>query len=144
MKTAQLTVDYVDSKTNHAFHIPIRALKKPSNAKEYKQLEHILDSLVEEVRDDEHHPLAILMEIMGDNLEQYDDMHEAVIGHEVTDIQMVEHLMTSQGLLQKDLAPIFGSQANVSKFLHGERQLSKAQILGLKEYFGISADFFLR
>ena len=46
-------------------------------------------------------------------------------------------------MTQKDLADIFGSQANVSKFLNGERQLGKNAILGLKKRFGISADFFV-
>lgn len=47
-------------------------------------------------------------------------------------------------LKQSDLAEIFGGQANVSKFLSGERALSKSQILGLKNKFKISGDFFLK
>jgi HTH-type transcriptional regulator / antitoxin HigA len=33
-------------------------------------LEEILDRLTDEVRDDETHPLALGMQIIGDNLEQ--------------------------------------------------------------------------
>jgi HTH-type transcriptional regulator/antitoxin HigA len=47
-------------------------------------------------------------------------------------------------LHQNALASIFGSQANVSKFLSGKRKLSKSQIMGLKKKFGISADFFIK
>ncbi|KTD63507.1 hypothetical protein [Legionella shakespearei] len=43
---------------------------------------------------------------------------------------------------QKDLAPIFVGQANVSKFLNGERNLGKNHISELKRKFKISADFF--
>ena len=50
---------------------------------------------------------------------------------------------TTHHLHQKDLADIFGSQANVSKFLNGERTLGKNVISGLKQKFGISADFFV-
>lgn len=52
--------------------------------------------------------------------------------------------MKTHDLQQKDLADIFGGQANVSKFLNGERSLSKKQISGLKQKFGVSADFFVR
>jgi HTH-type transcriptional regulator/antitoxin HigA len=52
--------------------------------------------------------------------------------------------MKSRNLHQVDLADIFGGQADVSKFLNGERPLSKNQIAGLKRRFGISADIFVR
>ena len=61
----------------------------------------------------------------------------------ISDVDMVKYLMQSHHLHQKDLADIFGSQANVSKFLNGERQLGKNAIAGLKKRFGISADFFV-
>ncbi len=57
---------------------------------------------------------------------------------------MVKYLMKSHNLHQSDLADIFGGQANVSKYLNGERSLSKSQIAGLKKRFGISADFFVK
>ena len=67
-----------------------------------------------------------------------------MIGANVSDIELVTFLMKSHNLRQSDLAEIFGGQANVSKFLNGDRSLSKAQILGLKNKFKISADFFLK
>lgn len=84
------------------------------------------------------------LQIIGDNLEQYDNEHHPGIGQHISDVEMVRYLMESNGLHQVDVADIFGSQANVSKFLNGERTLSKTQILGLKKRFGISADFFMR
>jgi HTH-type transcriptional regulator/antitoxin HigA len=139
-----LAIDYIDPKTDHKFHLPVSVFKKPANAREYTKLEKILDKLIDEVRDNEKHPLAIVMQIIGDNLEQYDNEHYPGIGHNVSDIDMVKYLMKSHDLHQIDLADIFGGQANVSKFLNGERPLSKKQIVGLKKRFGISADFFVR
>lgn len=144
MSMRALAIDYIDQKTKHQIHLPISVFKKPSNAKEYAKLEKILDELIDEVRDDEKHPLAEAMQIIGDNLEQYDNEYHPAIGQSITDIEMVKYLMKSNQLHQKDLAGIFGGQANVSKFLHGERLLSKNQIAGLKKLFGISADFFVR
>ena len=84
------------------------------------------------------------MQIIGENLEEYDNANFPVIGENVTDIDMVKQLMKVHNLKQKDLAYIFGGQANVSKFLNGERALGKNHIFELKKKFKISADFFLR
>lgn len=62
----------------------------------------------------------------------------------MADVELVKYFMDVNDLRQTDLADIFGGQANVSKFLNGERPLSKNQIIGLKQKFKISADFFLK
>lgn len=144
MNTPTLAFDYVNQKTDRKFHLPITVFKKPSNAKDYSKLEKILDMLIDEVRDDDKHPLALVMQIIGENLEQYDNEHYSAIGHDINEIEMVKYLMKSHRLHQKDLADIFGGQANVSKYLNGERSLSKNQISGLKKRFGISSDFFVK
>lgn len=144
MSIPALAINYVDQKTDHKFYFPVSVFKKPVNDEEYQALETILNKLIDEVRDDEDHPLAIVMQIIGENLEQYDDEHYPVIGQNISDIDMVKHLMKSHKLNQIDLANIFGGQANVSKYLNGERSLSKNQMIGLKKKFGISADFFVK
>ncbi len=144
MKTKPLTIDYVSKHNQHEFHLPITAFKKPANDKEYKKLEKILDQLIDEVKDDEKHPLAVALEIIGDNLEQYDDQHQPPIGYDISDAELVKYLMKTHNLVQNDLADIFSGQANVSKFLNGERVLSKTQIQALKKFFGLSADIFIR
>jgi HTH-type transcriptional regulator/antitoxin HigA len=144
MSTKALSINYVNPKTKHTIKLPVDIFKKPSNAKEYAHLEKVLDCLIDEVRNNEKHPLAIVMEIIGDNLEAYDDKHAAPIGKDVSDIELVKYLMEKHHLNQNDLAPIFGNQANVSKFLNEKRTLSKSQIVGLKNKFGISADFFMK
>lgn len=136
--------DYIDQKTDHTLHLPITAFKKPTNAKEYSNLEKILDQIMDMVRNNSKHPLAVAMQIIGENLEHYDDEHHPPIGHTISDIDMVKYLMKQHNLHQVDLADIFGSQANVSKFLNGERPLSMKQIVGLKKRFGISSDFFIK
>lgn len=144
MTMTALSIDYIDEHTNHHVQLPLSVFKKPKNNADYSRLEIILDRLTDEVREDETHPLALAMQIIGENLEQYDDEHYADIGVNVTDAEMVTYLMKSHHLHQKDLADIFGGQANVSKFLNGERPLGKNAILGLKKRFDISADFFMK
>lgn len=142
--TAALAIDYVSQKTKHKFHLPLIVFKKPINDEEYHYLEDVLDQLIDEVREDEAHPLALVMQIIGDNLEQYDNEHHPLIGENVSDADMISYLMRVNNLYQKDLASIFGGQANVSKFLNGERKLGKNHILAIKKRFHISADFFLK
>ena len=144
MSANSLSIDYVDKRTKHAFHIPLSRLKKPENDIEYKAIEKCMDSLIDEVRDNEKHPLALAMAIMGDNLEEYDRCHYLEIGHDVKEVDLVKYVMDNQELTQKDLVDIFGNQGNVSKFLNEKRELSKTQIKAIKARFGISADFFIR
>ncbi|EKD92281.1 MAG: transcription regulator containing HTH protein [uncultured bacterium] len=144
MSKSTLAIDYINQKTEHRFHLPIPVFKKPINDKEYSKLEKILDELIDEIRDNDKHPLALAMQIIGDNLEQYDNEHYPDIGHDVNEIDVIKYLMKSRNLHQIDLANIFGGQANVSKYLNGERPLSKKQITELKNKFGISADFFIK
>jgi HTH-type transcriptional regulator/antitoxin HigA len=144
MNKSSLSIDYIDQKTEHRFHLPISIFKKPDNLKEYAKLEKLLDQMIDVVKENTKHPLAIAMQIIGENLEQYDDEHHPPIGDNISDIDIVKYLMKEHNLNQVDLADIFGSQANVSKYLNGERSLSMKQISGLKDKFGISADFFVK
>jgi HTH-type transcriptional regulator/antitoxin HigA len=45
------------------------------NEAEYKELADLLDSLIDEVGEDEAHPLASLMELLGVLIERYEDQH---------------------------------------------------------------------
>jgi HTH-type transcriptional regulator/antitoxin HigA len=81
-------------------------------------------------------------QIIGDNLEDFDDKHYASIGKNVTDTELVRYLMRQHNLHQEDMIDVFGNQGNVSKFLSGQRKLSKLQISKIVTRFHISADFF--
>jgi len=49
------------------------ALFVPRNEREYRQLVKLLDRLVDEVGEDENHPLASFMEVIGVLIEKYED-----------------------------------------------------------------------
>ncbi|HEV2329605.1 MAG TPA: hypothetical protein VGY56_12565 [Verrucomicrobiae bacterium] len=48
-------------------------LRVPHNDREYLQLIKLLDRLVDEVGENENHPLASLMEVLGVLIEKYED-----------------------------------------------------------------------
>lgn len=47
----------------------------PHTEEEYRRLVGLLDELVDEIGEDESHPLASLMEIVGVLIEKYEDDH---------------------------------------------------------------------
>jgi len=47
----------------------------PHSEEEYRRLATLLDGLIDEVGEDESHPLASLMEIVGVLIEKYEDEH---------------------------------------------------------------------
>ncbi len=47
----------------------------PHRESEYRQLVAFLDGLIDEVREDEGHPLASLTELVGVLIERYEDEH---------------------------------------------------------------------
>ncbi len=47
----------------------------PRTEEEYQELAKLLDSLIDEVGEDETHPLASLMEITGVLIEKYENEH---------------------------------------------------------------------
>ena len=50
-------------------------LRVPHTEREYRQLVKLLDQLTDEVGEDEEHPLASLMEVIGMLIEKYEDEH---------------------------------------------------------------------
>jgi HTH-type transcriptional regulator/antitoxin HigA len=60
---------------SHAVHRTAAMLSMPHNEQEYQQLVDLLDILIDEVGEDETHPLASLMEVIGALIERYEAEH---------------------------------------------------------------------
>lgn len=52
-----------------------KTVSVPHTAAEYNRLVAFLDTLTDEVGEDEHHPLASLMELVSVLIERYEDEH---------------------------------------------------------------------
>ncbi len=63
------------SKTQAAWSSLAGRIYVPHSDKEYEKLVALLDSLIDEVGENESHPLASLMEIVGVLIEKYEDEH---------------------------------------------------------------------
>ena len=112
----------------------------PHNDKEYKKLVSFLDSVIDEVGEDETHPLASLMETLGSLIESYESQHvPELLGDP---IRTLKALMKEHSLKQYDMREI-GSQGVVSEILSGKRALNSRQIKALSERFGVSPAVFI-
>ncbi|MFZ0134038.1 MAG: transcriptional regulator [Desulfobacterales bacterium] len=112
----------------------------PHNEKDYLKLTNFLDRLIDEVGNDENHPLASLMETIGTLIETYESRH--VREKEGHAIDALNALMEGYGLKQSDLSEI-GSQGVVSEILSGKRRLNVRQIKILSNRFRVSPAVFI-
>ena len=112
----------------------------PHNERDYKKLVHLLDSLIDEVGNNEHHPLTSLMETIGTLIETFESQH--VNEMEGNAVDTLHALMEEHGLKQSDLSEI-GSQGVVSEILSGRRQLNVRQIKLLSKRFKVSPAVFI-
>ncbi|VEP18069.1 putative transcription regulator with HTH domain protein [Hyella patelloides LEGE 07179] len=111
-----------------------------TNEQEYDLAVERLNLLLDEVGDDESHPLYSLLDTLGILIESYDNEH-----YPLTDCHGIDaliYLMDEHSLSQSDL-PEIGSQGVVSEILNGKRQLNVRQIQALADKFQVStATFF--
>ena len=63
------------AKTADAWAALSRTLIVPHTESQYRQLVELLDTLIDEVGEDESHPLASMMEVVGILIEKYEDEH---------------------------------------------------------------------
>jgi len=112
----------------------------PHNEKDYNYLVNLLDSLIDEVGNNESHPLSSLMETIGSLIETYESQNYPDI--EGNPINALRTLMEEHGLKQSDL-PEIGSQGVVSEILSGKRQLNVRQLKLLSKRFKVSPVVFV-
>lgn len=73
-------------------------------------------------------------------IEVYEEENHGI--PEASPVEVVRALMAANDLLQKDLAPILGTERIVSEILRGKRELNKGQIDKLSKRFRVSPAVF--
>ncbi len=112
----------------------------PHNRKDYNKLVNLLDRLIDEVGNNEYHPLASLMETIGTLIETFESQYVNEI--EGNPIDTLNALMEEHSLKQSDLSEL-GSQGVVSEILSGKRQLNVRQVKMLSKRFKVSPAVFI-
>ena len=112
----------------------------PHNKRGYDRLVRLLDGVIDEVGDDESHPLASLMGTLGSLIEAYEARNVPEV--KGNPIDTLRTLLEEHNLKQSDLSQI-GSQGVVSEILAGKRQLNVRQIRILSKRFNVSPAVFM-
>ena len=112
----------------------------PHDQGEYDRLVKILDGLIDEVGENESHPLASLVETLGSLIESYESQNIPEIGG--SPAAVLKTLMEEHSLNQSDLSEI-GSQGVISELLSGKRQFNVRQIKLLSNKFKVSPSVFM-
>ena len=107
---------------------------------DYAQARATIDALLDEVGDNESHPLADVLDYLANQVKAYED--ENVQIPEAKPSEVLRFLMEQHGLKQEDLADC-APQSRISDILSGRRSISKEIAKQLAHRFHVRADVFL-
>jgi len=110
------------------------------NEREYNAAVKRLNELLDEIGDNEKHPLYGLLDTLGILIHAYEEEHYPI--PDVVGTEVLRFLMEEHGLTQSDL-PEVGSQGVVSEILSGKRELNVRQIRSLAQKFRVSSAVFV-
>lgn len=117
--------------------VPLGTLR---TKKDYARASAMLDAILDEIGEDEKHPLAELADALSVFVEKYEAEHVRI--PEAKPAGVLRFLMQQHDLRQSDL-PEIGSQGVVSEVLAGRRELNARQIKRLARRFGVSPAVFV-
>ncbi len=110
------------------------------NEREYNAAVKRLNELLDEIGDNEKHPLYGLLDTLGTLVQVYEEEHYPI--PDASGVDVLRFLMDEHELTQSDL-PEVGSQGVVSEILNGKRELNVRQIRALSERFNVSTAVFV-
>jgi HTH-type transcriptional regulator/antitoxin HigA len=110
------------------------------SGEDYAQARATIEVLLDEIGDDEYHPLADVLDYLADQVAAYEDGHSPI--PEAAPKEMLRFLMDQHGLKQEDLADC-ATQGRISDILGGRRGISKEIAKKLARRFNVHADLFL-
>ena len=131
----------IDAVTSHyqalARMVPLKALNREAD---YKQAVATLEELLDAGAANERHPLAGLVEALGEMIESYEARAHQMPAASPRDALM--YLMEAHGLKQTDLSDL-ASQGAISAILNGRREISRQLAVKLGERFAVPAGVFV-
>lgn len=110
------------------------------NEREYNAAVKRLNELLDEIGDNEKHPLYSLLDTLGTLISAYEEEHYPI--PEATGAEVLRFLMEEHGVTQSDL-PEVGSQGVISEILNGKRELNIRQVRLLADRFKVSSAVFV-
>ncbi len=119
----------------------LASFRAPSVIRSQAQNEHYIEVLEQLERKrkltKEEQRLAELLTVL---ISDYEEKHYQL--KPAKPVEIVEELMRANGLRQKDLVDVFGTESIVSEVLNRKRELNKEHIKRLSERFRVSPAVF--
>jgi HTH-type transcriptional regulator / antitoxin HigA len=110
------------------------------NQEEYAQATATIDVLLDEIGDNENHPLADVLDYLSDQIKAYEEEYFSIPKAKPYDV--LRFLMDQHGLRQEDLGDC-APQSRISEILAGKRSISKEIAKRFARQFNVHADIFL-
>lgn len=116
-------------------------LRAITGDRHYRAMVVFMNRLLDDIGDDESHPLAGMLDIVTTFVHDYEKGNVEVPGADPAEV--LRFLMERHAMRQVDLAELFGSQSNVSEVLSGKRDINARQARALAKRFGVSPAAFI-
>lgn len=107
---------------------------------DYAHARTTIEAILDEIGDDETHPLAEVLDYLADQMAAYEDERYPI--PEAEPKEVLRFLMEQHNLKQEDLADC-APQSRISGILNGHRGISKEIAKKLAARFKVSTDVFL-
>ena len=109
------------------------------NEEEYTQATATIGVLLDEIGDDDSHPLTDVLDYLSDQVKAYEDDHFSIPKAEPHEV--LRFLMDQHNLKQEDLGDC-APQSRISEILAGKRAISKEIAKRFAKQFNVHADLF--
>jgi HTH-type transcriptional regulator/antitoxin HigA len=84
------------------------------------------------------------LDVLSDVIERYEEKHHPIRTDDLTEAEMLAHLLEAKGVTQAETARGAGvAESTVSEVLSGKRRLTRVQIEKLAAYFHLDPGVFL-
>ena len=118
----------------------VRPLFSIRNENEYDKAIERLNTLIDEIGDNEQHPLYELLDTLGAVIDTYEEKHYPM--PECSGVEVLQFLMEEHQLEPSDI-PEIGTPDIVSEILDGERELTVKHLQALAARFHVSPAVFV-
>ena len=118
----------------------VRPLFSIRNEKEYDLAIERLNALIDEIGDNEEHPLYELLDTLGAVIHTYEEKHHPM--PECSGVEMLQFLMEAHHLEPSDL-PEIGTSDTVLAILNGKCELTVKHLQALAARFQVSPTVFV-
>lgn len=140
MQTTNPSLDIQALQTSWMAFDSMAHLRPLHTEADFERMLVLMNSLLDDVGDNEDHPLSSLLDLVSDLVSRYEQVHHAITPAQPKDT--LRFLMEARGLKQEALSDIV-AQSNLSAILAGKRKISATLAGKLGKFFGINATAFL-